>query len=232
MGRENQKLRNVKMVVLLLVGTLFYSLHAQTKFDGTFCKEYDLKYFSECLTFEKEKNFKYEYRGDTGMFEFGQGEYQLIGKRLILNYNKTDPIKIGHHVSKIWTNNEDSINLQFNISDFDGLPLPAVTVVYKDSLSKYDYTGVASNKKGIALINLKKDSTDLQVEISNLGFELYKFSLDKNYNHNISVFLQREGDGLPIKNQIDTLEIQEEKPKYFTIRNKDGSKAIWRKTED
>lgn len=232
MVTEIQKAQIVKMVVLLLVGTLYYSLNAQTNFDGTYCKEYDLKYFSDCLTFEKERNFKFEYSGDTGVFEFGEGEYQIIGKHLILKYNKTEPIEIGHHVAKIWTNNKDSINLQFNIFDFDGLPLPAVTVVYEDSLSKYDYTGVTSNKKGIAIINLKKDRTDLQIEISHLGFELYKFSLDKNYNYNIYVFLQREGDGLPIKNQIDTLEIQEVKLKYFTVKNKDGSKAIWRKTED
>ena len=188
--------------------------------------------YSNCLTFETDRNFTYEYSGHLGVLKYGQGEYKFTDNQLILNYNKTEPIKIGHHVSEIWTNNKDSIYLKINIFDFDGLPLHAVSVIYKDSLSKYGYSGVASNREGIALINLKKDRTDLDFEISHLGFNIYKFSLDKNYNYNISVFLQKDGDGLPILNQIDTLEIIKRRPKYFTVKNKNGSETTWRKLED
>lgn len=232
MEMEIQTVRNVKIIILFFVGTLYNNLHAQDRFDGMYCKEYDLKDFSRCLTFERERSFMYEYSGDTGVFEFGKGEYQLIDNRLILNYNKTEPIKIGHHVSKIWTNSKDSINLKFNVFDFDGLPLHGVTVVYKDSLSKYGYSGVASNENGVALLHLKIDRTDLQVKISNVGFRSYEFSLDKNYNYNISVFMQKDGDGEPIRNQIDTIRIEKIRNKYFTEKNAEGKIVTWRKIED
>lgn len=230
MEMEVQRVRNAK--ILILVGMFCINIQAQIKFNGSYCKDYDLKNMSNCLTFETKKNFAYEYSGDTGVFEFGHGEYLFKDNKLILNYNKTEPIKTGHHFSEIWTNNKDSIHIQFNVFDFDSLPLPAVSVIYKDSLAQYGFNGVASNKKGIAAIKLKKNSNTLQVEISNVGFQSYKFSLDRNYNQVISVFLQKDGYGLPIRNQIDTLQIEKIKRKYFTVRNKNGSITTWRKRED
>lgn len=232
MGTLMPKVRNVNTIILIMTGTLFYSANAQINFIGTYCIDYDINNFSNCLTFESEKKFRYEYVGDTGMFEYGQGEYQFIENHLILNYNRTEPLKTGYHISKIWTNAKDSINLQIHVFDFDGVTLPAVSVVYNDSLSKYGFSGMASNEKGLALINLKRDRNDLQVKISNLGFKSYKFSIDKNYNYNISVYLQKEGDGLPIINQIDTIQIEQIKSKYFTIKNKNGSITTWRKNQD
>lgn len=232
MGTLMPKVRNVNTIIFIMAGTLFYSLNAQTIFSGTYCIDYDMNDFSNCLTFESEKNFRYEYNGDTGMFEYGQGEYQFIENHLILNYNKTEPIKTGYHFSEIWINSKDSINLQFHTFNFDSVPLPAVSVVYKDSLSKYGFTGVASNEKGFAIINLKRDRTDLQVKISNVGFRSYEFSLDKNYNYNISVFMQKVGEGEPIRNQIDTIRIEKIRNKYFTAKNKNGSVTTWRKVED
>lgn len=218
--------------IYVLVGMLCYNSNAQTNLNGTFCIDYAMKDFFNCLTFQTEKNFKYEYGGDTGMFEYGQGKYKFMGNRLILNYNKTEPQKIGYHVSRIWTNSKDSINLKIKIFNFDSIPLPYVSVAYEDSLSKCGYSGVATNEKGIASLNLKRDKTNLQFKVSNLGFKQYEFTIDKNYNYTISVFLQKVGDGLPLLNQIDTLYIAKIKPKYFTVKNKDGRVTTWKKIED
>ena len=234
MGIAILKDRSVNRIkVFILMGLMFNTVYPQKKLEDTFCMKYEYPGdYSNCLTFETDKNFTYEYCGHLGVLKYGHGEYKFTGSQLILNYNKTEPIKTGHHLSEIWTNNKDTIYLKINILDFDGFPLHGVSVIYKDSLSKYGYSGVASNKEGVALVNLKKDKTDLDFEISHLGFNIYKFSLDKNYNHNISVFLQKQGDGLPILNQIDTLEIVKIRPKYFTVKRKDGNIATWRKLED
>ena len=88
-----------------------------------------------------------------------------------------------------------------------------------------------ANEKGITLLNLKKDRNNLEFEISNLGFNNYKFSIDKNYNYKVSIYLQKDGFGLPILNQIDTLEVVKKKTKYFTVKDKDGKITTWRKIE-
>lgn len=89
------KERNVKVILLILVGSLSCTLHAQANFIGTYCIDYDMKDFSDCLTFETDKSFSYEYSGDTGVFEYGQGKYRFVDKHLVLNYNKTTFHKFG-----------------------------------------------------------------------------------------------------------------------------------------
>src|SRR5690554_1138668 len=99
MEMEVQRVQNAKIFILILVGMFCISTQAQIKFNESYCKDYDLKNISNCLTFETEKNFAYEYSGDTGVFGFGHGEYLFKDNKLILNYNKTEPIKTGHHFS-------------------------------------------------------------------------------------------------------------------------------------
>ncbi|WP_298370093.1 hypothetical protein [uncultured Lutibacter sp.] len=222
----------IKPFIIILVGMLCCNSNAQTNLIGTFCIDYTMKDFFNCLTFQKEKNFKYKYGGDTGMFEYGQGKYKFKGNKLILNYNKTEPIKIGYHLSKIWTNSKDSINLKINIFNFDSIPLPSVSIVYKDSLSKYGYGGVSANEKGIASVDLKRDRTTLRLTVSHIGYRQYEFEIDKNYIYDISIFLQKEGYGLPILNKIDTLIIYKKRPKYFSVKNRDGTISIWKKLID
>lgn len=230
MQKEQNVIKNSIFFQLLIISNYLFS--QSEKINGRYSSIASLQEHYNYYVFDKNGEFRYHVGACLGDDYFGFGDYQFINNYLILNYNKTEPIKTGYHVSEIWTNNKDTIYLKINILDFDGFPLHGVSVIYKDSLSKYGYSGVASNKEGVALVNLKKDKTDLDFEISHLGFNIYKFSLDKNYNHNISVFLQKQGDGLPILNQIDTLEIVKIRPKYFTVKRKDGNIATWRKVED
>ena len=228
-----QKAQNViNVFIFIWVVTLCNNSYAQTNLNGTFCIEYAIKDYSECLTFKNDSIFIHRYGGDMGTEGYGKGEYSFFGDKLILDYNKTEPLKVGHHVSKIWTNNRDSINVHFNFFDFDSNPVPYVNVIYKDSLSKYGYSGVVANEKGIASLNLKRDRTNLQLNISYVGYRQYEFSIDKNYNYDISVFLQKDGDGLPILNQIDTLVIDKKRPKYFVVKSKNGSLTTWKKLDE
>ncbi|MFD0834671.1 hypothetical protein ACFQ0I_02760 [Mariniflexile aquimaris] len=228
-----QKAQNViNVFIYILVLTLCNNLYAQTNLNGTFCIDYAIKDYGECLNFKNDSIFIHRYGGDMGTEGYGKGEYSIIGNKLILNYNKSEPLNLGYHTSKIWTNSKDSINVNFKFFDFDSTPLPAVNIIYKDSLSKYGYSGVAANEKGIAVFKLKRDRTNLQFKISNLGFRQYEFSIDKNYNYSISVFLQKDGSGLPILNQIDTLVINKKRPKYFVVKNKNGSQTTWKKLDE
>lgn len=228
-----QKAQNViSMIIFILVGLLYNNTYSQNKLEGKFCIEYEIKDYGECLTFKNDNTFTHSFGGDMGTEGYGQGKYEFTNNNLILNYNKTEPLKTGYHTSKIWTNSKDSINVNFKFFDFDSIPLPAVSVIYKDSLSKYGYSGVAANEKGVAEFNLKRDRTNLQFKISNLGFKQYELFIDKNYNYSISVFLQKAYNGLPILNQIDTLVIDKKRPKYFVVKNKNGSLTTWKNLDE
>lgn len=229
---EIRKVRNAKVILFILVGSLSCTLHAQANFIGTYCIDYDMNDFSVCLTFETDKSFSYEYSGDTGVFEYGQGKYRFVDKHLVLNYNKTAPMQIGHHVSKIWTNNSGMVNVNFAFFDFDGNVIPNVSIIYKDNLSKNGYSMLSADKEGFAKLITNKEDQSLQFTASKIAYNQHKFTIDKNYNYDITVYLQDEEDALPIRNQIDMLFIEKIRPKFFTVKNKNGSVTMWRKIED
>lgn len=221
----------IKIIIFIFCIKLGY---AQTNISGT----YNIPNYTvdggeyTKITFLKNGTFKKEISGEFGTYYYGNGDYSFINDKLILNFNKTEPQRTGYHFSKIWMNKLDYIKVNFHFFDFDNIPLPYVNVIYQDTLSKNGFSGVAANEKGLAVVNLKRDRTKIQFKISNLAFNQYELTIDKNYNYDISVFLQKEGHGLPILDQIDTLEIVKNKPKYFTVKNKNGSISTWKKSVD
>lgn len=228
-----QKAQNVTRIIpFLITFFIFNKAQCQEKLNGRYSCLAPLQEHYNVYSFDRNNRFEYNRGASLGDDYYGSGEYKLIGNKLILNYNKTKPLKIGLHSSKVWTNNKDSINVNFKILNFDSIALPYASIAYKDSLSKYGYSGVAANEKGIASINLKRERTNLQFKISNLGFRQYEFAIDTNYSYDISIFLQKDGEGLPILNQIDTLIIDKKRPKYFTVKNKNGSISTWKKLDD
>jgi len=227
-----QKAQNATKIILFLF-YLFTTNNAisQEKLNGSYSCLAPLQEHYNIFSFNEKGQFEYHIGASLGDDYYGKGEYKFTDNQLILNYNKTELIQTSHHVSKIWTNNTEIIDIHFNIFDIEGNPLPYTNIIYRDSLSKNGYNGVMANEKGITLLNLKKDRNNLQFEISNLGFNNYKFSIDKNYNYKVSIYLQKDGFGLPILNQIDTLEVVKKKTKYFTVKDKDGKITTWRKIE-
>lgn len=232
MQKEKNAIKDIVLVLFLISSNYIFS--QKEKLNGKYSQLESLQEHYNYFVFDQNGEFRYHVGASLGDDCFGYGTYQFINHQLILNYNKTKPIKIGHHVSEIWTNNRDSINVHFKFFDFNNMPVPYVNVMYKVNLPKdtYTYKGVVADKEGIAKLNLSKENKEFQLIISNVGYNEYRFIVDKNYNYNISVFLQKQGNGLSILNQIDTLEIVKKKPKYFIVKNKNGSMTTWRKLED
>ena len=229
-----QKGKNViKHIVLVLILTIVNRAFSQMiKLEGTYSNLASLQEHYNFYVFDNNGKFDFHSGASLGDDQFGKGTYRIIENLLILNYNKTEPIEVAHHVSKMWINNLKTIDIHLRFFDFNSTPLPFVNVIYKDSLSQNGYNGIVANKEGEAELNLTKENEDLNLVISNLENSQYEFTLDKKYNYIISVYLQKAGTGLPIRNQIDTLEIIEHSPKYFIAKNKDGSVTTWRKRED
>ena len=221
----------ISLIFLSIILTFCDNIYSQSRIKGKYCREYELKNFSNCLNFISDNEFEFENSGDMGVIKYGRGEYKIEDGKLILNYNKTKPVKTGHHVSEIWGNNKDSINLKFHFFDFSNNPIPFVNVFYKDSLSMHGYSGIVANKEGTAELILPKGKINTQLSFSNVGFSQYEITISKNYNYNILVYLQKADTGLPIIGQIDTIEIEKKKPKYFTVKNKDGKINTWRLEE-
>ncbi|WP_157614268.1 hypothetical protein [Pseudotamlana agarivorans] len=231
MATTARRAQNV-IKLFIYIGIFYSNAYAQNQPKGKFCEEYEIKDYGACITLKPDNTFVHSFGGDMGTEAHGKGEYNFIDNKLILNYNKTEPVKTGYHLSKIWTNNKNTITVNFKFFDFDSIPVPNVNVFYKDSLSKQGYGGGVASEKGVLSLNLKKDKTFLKLKMTNIGYSPYELSIDKNYNYVISVYLQKVGKGLPILNQIDTLIIHKKRPKYFTVRNKNGSITTWKKSEN
>lgn len=225
-----QKEQNViNLTIILLFSVLSNFSFSQKQLNGKFSNLARYQEYYNSYTFNEKGEFYYHNGASSGNFYFGEGEYKLIDNQLILNYNKTKPLKIGHHVSEIWENNTDSIAVHFSFFDFDNIPIPYVNYFYKDSLSKNGYQGGVADKDGQGLLKLKKEKNDIMITVSNIGFRQYSFPINRNYNYDVSVFLESEGNGIPIKNQLDTLKIVELKEDYFKVIEKDGKITTWLK---
>lgn len=232
MQKEKNVIKDVIIVLFLIFSN--YTFSQKETLNGKYSQLASLQEHYNYYVFDKNGEFRYHTGASLGDDYFGRGIYRFTDKHLILNYNKTDPIKIGHHLLKTWTNNKDSIDVYFKFFDFNNIPIPFVNVLYKVNLPNnvYTYKGVVADKDGIAKLNLSKENKEFHLIISNVGYIEYRLIVDKNYNYDISVFLQKQGNGLPILNQIDTLEIVKWKSKHFTVKNKNGSETTWRKIED
>ncbi|MEE9406694.1 MAG: hypothetical protein V3V28_01340 [Polaribacter sp.] len=218
----------INILLIILVSLLYSKTYSQNSLNGTYCRDYTLNDFGKCLKFEKEI-FNYIHSGHNGINESGNGEYKISSDIIVLNYNKSEIRKKSYHISKIWKNNKDSINVVFEFLDFENKPIPYVNVFYKDSLLKKGYNGFVASKEGFVSYKLTKEKEVFEFSFSNIGFEQYKILIDKNFNYLISIFLEREGIGTPIKNQIDTLNIVELKSAFFKVKEKNGKITTWRK---
>lgn len=236
---RNLKEKNAsKTLILLFFGCIMSFGISQNSLEGLYYVDDNPPYVvdggsSTHYEFFKNGTFERITTGEFGTQYYGSGTYNLDNnKRLILNYNKTEPIQMGYHISKMWTNNSDEVDINFKLFDLDENAVKYANIIYKDSVSKHGYNGIVADDEGIAKLKFKKESKRLQFEITCLNFKYYSLVIDKNYNYNISVYLQNEYNGLPIMNQMNTIQLEKIRPKYFTVRNKNGSVTTWRKLED
>ena len=99
---QSLKGRNVSFIIIfILSGLLCNNVYSQKKIKGKFCKEFEIRDYGECLTFQPDSTFAFKYSGHLGTIDYGKGDYKFIDNLLILNYDKTEPLKIGHHISKV-----------------------------------------------------------------------------------------------------------------------------------
>lgn len=219
---------NVSIIFVLVIQFTF----AQSKIkEGIYCQTNITGYGSgNCYSINKNGEFEY-FNGVHNIEFYGLGEYTLKSNNLILNYNKTKPLAKGYHIPEFWKNNADSIEVYLNFYDFEHQPISNVNVIYKDSLQKNGYNGAVADKFGKIRLLFSKSNGSLELKCSNLGFNQYKLILDKTYNYQIDVFLAKQGLGIPIYKQIDTLKIIEFGKNYFIVKEKPDKETKWIKRE-
>ncbi len=228
--------RNVSStIIFILIGILYNNVYSQKKIEGTFCIDYDLMDFSNCLTFESDNKFTYKFSGHLGTMEYGQGVFKLLDNLLIRDYNRTLPKSLGYYNLSICKNDSDSINIIVNVyNKRTKEPIEYANVFFKDSTNKLGYTGSGANENGSVEILTVKNENQIELNVIYLGFIEQKIDLIRNKNYKVEVYLKEQEDetGTPILNQVDTLKIEKIRPKYFTVKNKNGSLTTWRKIKD
>lgn len=219
---------NVSIIFVLVIQFTF----AQSKIkECTYCQT-NITGYGSGICYSLNKNGEFEYFNGVHNIEFyGLGEYTLKSNNLILNYNKTKPFKKGYYVPEFWKNKTDSIEVYLNFYDLEHQSIPYVNVIYKDSLQKNGYNGVVADKFGKIRLSFHKSKENLELKCSNVGFNQYKFEIDKTNNYQINVFLAKQGLGIPIYKQIDTLKIIEFGKNYFIVKEKPDKETKWIKRE-
>lgn len=248
MATEMQKEKNVNtrwLFITILFGINLCFSQSVKMIEGRYVIDNVSDWVAEAgvytyFNFTKNGTFKKEVMGELGREHYTQGEYKLSKDQLILNYNKTVPLKMSYHISEIWESNKDSITVDFDLFDFDGNPATGVEILYKDSLSKRGYRADVSNKDGRSSFKLKRDPSELQFEISSMDYGLtnsirhtiYYLTIYREWNYKISVYLQKSYIGIPVLNRTDTLKLKKVREKHFEVINDNGSVTTWRKLED
>ncbi len=73
---------------------------------------------------------------------------------------------------------------------------------------------------------IKKENIEEEFTISWVGFENYSFKLNLSHNYFNEIHLAADLQEIPIRNQVDSLQIIELNTDYFKTANK-----IWKKSE-
>jgi hypothetical protein len=215
-----------KLILLSALIMPLLACHSQETLDGNYCIKFGMGDTYHCLNF-KGKTFKMERGADLGNDYYGKGTYQIKDSLLILNYNKT-PLKefSGYYRSQVWKNSSDTVQLTFTIRDLEKNPVPySSVVILKEKIGK------KTNKEGKAELKSLKSKIQKEIQVLCLGYEIIKIQIFGNLNYHFDVFLKEsDQEGIPIKNQIDTLQIKEFGKGYFIVLNK-GKEILWKKVK-
>lgn len=182
-----------------------------------------------------QEHYKFYRFGNNGTFEYhsgaslgddiyGKGDFEVLGDTLILKYNTTEPKKLGYHTTEIWENQKTSIKFDFQVVDLENKPIPNVNVIY---LNNSGYEKIILNEQGEGTGIFKKRQDSVKINFSFLGYERYTAKFDLNFSKNIKVYLAEWTSGIPILDQVDTLEIVEFEMDTLKLKDKEGNIDKW-----
>ena len=193
---------------------------SQERYEGTFWRT-NLVDNYESIKFHKDGTFEYKKGGDLGDPRPSKGEYLFLNDLLILNFNNSQSKKLGFHKAEIWKNKNDSVDVTFKVMDVNGNPLEHAWIYNANSEAE-----IRTDENGTGRYILKKENDPTNFIITWLGFERYDLKINSNYNQRIEIYLTEDLQEIPIRDQIDTLEITEFDT-YFVTENR----IKWEKSE-
>lgn len=207
----------IKVVLFLFLCNHSFS----QKISGTYCRNYKLDDVSTCIDFIEGGKFKYQHTGDLGVIEYGEGNYCLKKKKIILNFKSSKPIhKSTYDILKSKKSDKDSIKLNITVKDFDDKSI----ILFKKIKLNNDKPIDVENQN----IYVKKSNKKLNIKVISVGYEIISFNLKPNKNYSIEVFL-KGANGNPIKNQKRTFKIINYKQDSLVLYRNDR-KELWVKS--
>lgn len=227
-GIEMQRVKSVSICYFFLFISVLYS---QKKLEGKYSKLYQFQEHFESLDFDELGSFSYA-KGSSGNDFFGNGTYTISKDKLILNYNKTKSIELAYYIPKIWKNSKDSIVVKLQVMNLEKQAVSYANVVYNNNNKPNGFSGVISTNTGEANIVLPKSKQLIELKITAMGFVPFSITINQNVNYVVKVFLQKQGKGIPIRNQVDTLNIVEFNKDFFKVKDKDEHLIMWKKINE
>ncbi len=168
---QMQKEKNaIKIISVLIILFVLDKAYSQEQLNGNYSSLAQFQEFYDFYNFNKNGVFEYHTGADLGDDYFGKGEYKIENDNLILNYNKTSPLKLGYYLTEIWTNNKDSINVNITTITLDKKPAPYLSITFSDSLAKNGVNGIATDRDGSGSITFKKDRKNINLSLTGVGY--------------------------------------------------------------
>lgn len=214
----------IRVAILAVSIILSIQTNAQKKLKGNFSKLAVFQEGYDYYSFNETGSFEYHKGASLGDNYYGSGEYELNDNLLILNYRRTKNRPNSYYKSSFWVNSDKTILVNFNIKDESDIPILGVHIEIKEL-----GISVTTDANGEASVIIDKSKKLFVGKVSYLGYDTCNFVFNSNRNYLFTVFLNNKPSGLPIKNQIDTLEVQN---KGTCLVSKDKEISKWKKIQD
>ena len=222
-------MHSILKTIIYFLGVLSVStVYSQKSLNGVYSGLARYQESYEIFEFDENGDFEYHEGSCLGDNVYGSGTYELKDDLLILNFNRTKPRLLSFHKEEIYISNNDSITIKIQFIDInDQLALDYLDI--RDAKAKR--VGI-TNSDGFIEIRYKREKEKIDLTFQTLGYPEYNISLNRNFNYNVKMFWTPTFGGVPIMNQIDSLEIHKSSRKELMLGNENWKTKTWVKYED
>lgn len=198
---------------IFLINSVF--IFSQTRLNNKYSKCTEALDNGACKTYTFNKNgtFQDDFSGGFSYYNNGSGHYKILKDSLILNYDTSELRTNDYHKASLYINTQDSIKVSIKVYDHrNNVQSNTAVILLPERILK------RTDENGEVVFKLKKEEVQLKFNVTN-DFLGYEFSIWKNKNYEIEVFINPYATGIPTKDQIESYKILEYTDEYLILKN-------------
>jgi hypothetical protein len=176
----------------------------------------------QCFTFSNDQKFTWKKGSHMPPDITGNGTYEILGNKLILNYQKGKAYNLSYYKTSKRVSVDETISINFIVKDLNDNPLSNVQVAILNNRG-YLLDRLVLNEKGEGELIFDISNALIKFEISRVGFESLILETNKNSEYEITAFLSNLNQDLSVEAHQDTLVIKKQTLKHLILVNNKGA---------